>query len=169
MCNLPAVLARLLNKKNQNLSPSNGINRNKQSHILEIIDQDKQQVLILVINSLKKDFVESLETQGKIEAQDCDQLYRATQTLWLGNKESDSSNLNYRFENPKQFVVQQQEDSEYDVYLIKIELDDPHPGFKPNVNQIERMSAFRTLAGSSVEISLRLTVEVFIDTGVYNC
>jgi len=140
--------------------------KDNQSHN---IYPNKKQVLILVINALKKDFVESLKTQAKIESQNCDQLYRATQCLWLGNEESNDSNLKYHFDNPDKFVVQPQEESEYDVYLIQIKLDDPHPGFKPNVNQIERMSAFRTLADSSVEISNRLRVGVYRSTGVYNC
>lgn len=129
-------------------------------------NRTQKSVLILVINSLKKDFVESLKTQRKIESQDCDQLYRATRYLWLG---TESEFFNSPFKSHDNFLVGEgQEESEYDVYLIKIKLDYPFDGFKPNVNQLERISAFRTLADSNVEISDRLRVEVFRDTGVYN-
>ena len=77
--------------------------------------------LILVINSLKEDFIQSLDRQGRIEPNDCDRQYRDTQFLWLGVEE-----LNYA-----DFIVDsQQKQSEYDVYLVTIELEQDHPGFR---------------------------------------
>jgi hypothetical protein len=124
----------------------------------------QRQVLVLVINSLKEDFIQSLKNQVRIEPNDCDRLYRDTQFLWLGDK----GRLPKKLKDYDDFVVDLQQKSEYDVYLVSIELEQDHPGFRREANQMDRINAFRTLTDSRIKsISPRLKVEVYENTGVY--
>ncbi|MDB9316185.1 hypothetical protein [Nodularia spumigena] len=119
--------------------------------------------LVLVINSLNLDLIQFLQRQGKIESDDCDQLYRATRCLWLGSKTDLSPKLN------EYTHFQAKEESEYDVYLITITLDEEVSGFERNADQMARIYAFRRLASLPVKVSERLTVEVYENTNVYSC
>ncbi|WP_414528312.1 hypothetical protein [Nodularia chucula] len=120
-------------------------------------------ILVLVINSLNLDLIQFLQKQGKIESDDCDQLYRATRCLWLGSKTDLSPKLN------EDTRFQAKEESEYDVYLITITLEEQVSGFERNADQMARIYAFRKLAGLPVKVSERLTVEVYENTNVYSC
>ena len=60
-------------------------------------------------------------------------------------------------------------ESEYDVYLVQIKLKESDDGFKQNVDQLDRIDAFRKLTDLSlqVKVSPRLRVEAYQNTGVY--
>jgi len=122
-------------------------------------------VLVLLITAREEDFIQSLKSR-KLELEDCEKLYRATRCLLLGSEK----NLPERLQNYGKFKVENEaSNSEYDVYLVTIRLKEPNAGFTPDADQIERNRAFRTLAGLNVEISDRLRVEVYENTGVYSC
>lgn len=122
--------------------------------------------LILVVNALKKDCLDKLESQGnQIQSEDCEKLYRATSFLWMGDELHPK--LNRNLNNSGAFVVQEGAESEYDVYLLKIELSKANEGFEQNADQVSRIDAFRELEGLSVQISRRLKVSVYENTNIY--
>lgn len=127
------------------------------------------QTLVLVINALKAEIAETLKRQGKINPDDCQAIYRDTESLWIGYQSNLSSQLKNCFSTSNQFVVPEGEESEYDVYLVQIELEDTDKGFKQNADQLARIDAFRRLADLSVnvKVSPRLRVNAYQDTGVY--
>ena len=122
--------------------------------------------LILVVNVLKKDCLDKIQNQGdKIQSEDCEKLYRATSFLWMGDELHPK--LNRNLNDSGAFVVQEGAESEYDVYLLKIELPKANEGFEQNAGQLSRIDAFRELEGLSVQISPRLKVSVYENTNVY--
>lgn len=128
------------------------------------------QVLILVINVSKSEIVSRLKEKRKVDTDDCEKLYRATEALWLGSKTELSPKITQSFSESNQFTVSSSEESEYNIYLIKIELSESDEGFKPNAGQLDRIDAFRRLAdlSTNVEISPRLKIEASENTGVYS-
>jgi hypothetical protein len=122
--------------------------------------------LILVVNVLKKDCLDKIQNQGdKIQSEDCEKLYRATSFLWMGDELHPK--LNRNLNDSGAFVVQEGAESEYDVYLLKIELPKANEGFEQNAGQLSRIDAFRELEGLSVQISRRLKVSVYENTNIY--
>jgi hypothetical protein len=120
------------------------------------------QILILVVNALKKDCLDKIQNQdNKIQSEDCEKLYRATSFLWMGDK----SELNPKLKDCRDYIAQQE--SEYDVYLVEIELPKAKEGFKQDAGQLSRIDAFRELTDLTVKISSRLKVSVYENTNVY--
>lgn len=162
MCSfLKDILEKITGKTNSN-------NDSNQKNVVTSDPYTQEQtpkILILVINSLKQDIIQSLKKYEIIESGNCENLYLATQCLWLGSQDNLSQNFRYY----EQFKVKSQEESEYDVYLVQIELENDDNGFKPDADQLKRISAFRKLTGLSVKVSDRLRVEVYENTGVYSC
>ena len=135
------------------------------------IQQKVPQFLFLVINARKAEIVETLKKQERIEQNDCETIYRATESLWLGSQNQNKINqkLSDCFSPSNQFIVPEGQESEYDVYLVQIKLKESDDGFKQNVDQLDRIDAFRKLTDLSlqVKVSPRLRVEAYQNTGVY--
>jgi hypothetical protein len=125
-----------------------------------------EKILVLVINSQKKNCLDKIMSQsGEIKSEDCKELYRATSFLWMGNEQNQLARFR-NFENLDNYVAN--EESEYDVYLIKIILPKMSIGFLENADQLDRLDAFQLLAGCTADISRRLKVSVYENTNVYS-
>ena len=136
------------------------------SYLLDFSPTTLPQKLILIVNALKKDCLEKIQNQGnKIQPEDCDKLYRATKFLWMGTKDE----LDNNFKNYDAYIAQQDQESEYDVYLVQIDLPEMMEGFKQDANTLERIDAFRELINLPIKISPRLKVSIYENTNVYTC
>ncbi|UNU19748.1 hypothetical protein D0A34_13475 [Microcoleus vaginatus PCC 9802] len=109
--------------------------------------------------------MKSLEAKGRINVNEGEALYEITKYLWLG----DESEFSQRKANLNRYLVSEGAESEYDIYLVSIELNKADEGFKPKVNQLDRYDAFRNLADLvNFEISPRLQMEAYGNFDVYN-
>jgi hypothetical protein len=127
-----------------------------------------KQYLVLVVSASQADLLESLQTKGRIDFSDGEALYEITKYLWLGSE----TDLNQRRASINQYSVSKGEESEYDIYLVYIELNQADERFKSNVDQVDRYDAFRNLADADLEvkfeISPRLQMEAYGNFDVYN-
>jgi hypothetical protein len=125
-----------------------------------------KQYLVLVVSASQADLLESLQTKGRIDFSDGEALYEITKYLWLGSE----TDLNKRRASINQYSVSKGEESEYDIYLVYIELNQADERFKSNVDQLDRYDAFRNLADLEVkfERSPRLQMEAYGNFDVYN-
>ncbi len=125
-----------------------------------------KQVLVLVVSASQADFIESMKAKNRINVSDGEVLHEITKYLWLDSK----NNFNKKTANINQYKVSKGEESEYDIYLVYIKLNQADKGFEPNVNQLDRYDAFRKLAdlGVELEVSPRLQMEAYEDIDVYS-
>lgn len=127
-----------------------------------------KQYLVLVVSASQADLLESLQTKRRIDFSDGEALYEITKYLWLGSE----TDLNQRIASINQYLVSKGEESEYDIYLVYIELNQADDRFKSNVDQVDRYDAFRNLADADLEvkfeISRRLQMEAYGNFDVYN-
>ncbi|MFB2839277.1 hypothetical protein [Floridanema evergladense] len=134
-----------------------------QNSSIQIINK---QFLVLVVSASQTDFVESLAAKGRIDFKDGESLYEITKYLWLGSE----NEFSQRVANIDRYAVSKGKESEYDIYLVYIELNQADERFRSNVNQLDRYDAFRKLADLAVDlkISSRLQMEAYENIGVYN-
>lgn len=126
----------------------------------------QRRVLILVVNARHSEILTTLRTNRVLNPSLAKPLYEATQALWFGTElEFNRSKLRDWFD-PARRVAQE---SEYDVYLVKISVTSDDAGFHRDVTQVERFDAFTRLAerGAPVEVSERLPSEAYGTTEVY--
>jgi hypothetical protein len=125
-----------------------------------------KQFLVLVVSASQENFIESLGAKRYINYADGTTLYEITKYLWLGSKTSFSENKS----NVNQYEVSLGEESEYDIYLVYIELNKADEGFEPNVGQLDRYYAFRNLGelANNFTISPRLQMEAYGNFDVYS-
>jgi hypothetical protein len=125
-----------------------------------------KQFLVLVVSHLQGDFLGSLKAKGRINVNEGEALYEITKYLWLG----DESEFSQRKANLNRYLVSEGAESEYDIYLVYIELKKADKGFNSNVNQLDRFDAFRNLANLAVNLTIspRLQMEAYENIGVYN-
>jgi hypothetical protein len=123
-------------------------------------------VLVLVISASQAEFLESLKNKKDIDVSEGEQLYQITRYLWLGTETKLSENR----PDINEYSVAKGAESEYDIYLVYIELKKADKGFNSNVNQLDRFDAFRKLADLPVNftISDRLPMEAYGNIEVYN-
>jgi len=157
------------NQQNQTQN-TNSVIRDKTESLPPSAPKETNQVLVLVINVSNSAIVARLKEKRKVDADDCKKLYRATEALWLGSKQNLSPKLAQSFSENNDFVVSSNTESEYNIYLIKIELSDADEGFKASAGQLDRIDAFSRLANLStdIKVSPRLRVEAYENTGVYS-
>jgi hypothetical protein len=126
-----------------------------------------KQCLILVIDAAHGDIVESIRSKGRIEPEDCTLLYEATKCLSM----KPENGLTQFSQVINQDRVSPGEESEFDVYLVKIELRNPDAGLGGNVdNQLDRQDAFNRLpqlAAANIQVSQRLRMEAAERFDVY--
>jgi hypothetical protein len=123
-------------------------------------------ILILVVNASRENVISAVRTGG-VGALDGDQLYQATQALWVGNeKDFGRSNLAEWFRSDRGVA----EETEYDVHLIRIDIDGDDPGLHRGANQIDRLDAFRRFQtiGFKATVSPRLPSDAYGTTEVYS-
>ena len=125
-----------------------------------------KQFLVLVVSHAEAGFLESLQAKRRIDFKDGESLYEITKYLWVGTEDKYSKIK----ANISDYSVAKGAESEYDIYLVSIELNQADEGFNSNVNQLDRYDAFRKLADLSVNftISPRLRIEAYENIGVYN-
>jgi len=125
-----------------------------------------KQFLVLVVSHAEAGFLESLQAKKSIDFKDGESLYEITKYLWVGTEDKYSKIK----ANISDYLVAKGAESEYDIYLVSIELNQADEGFNSNVNQLDRYDAFRKLADLSVNftISPRLRIEAYENIGVYN-
>ena len=126
-----------------------------------------KQFLVLVVSHSQADFLESLQAKGRIDFKDGESLYEITKCLWLGS-ETEYSKIK---PNIREYSVAKGAESEYDIYLVSIELNQADEGFNSNVdNQLDRYDAFRKLADLAVNLTIspRLQMEAYGNIGVYS-
>ncbi|NJL09914.1 MAG: hypothetical protein HC815_07520 [Richelia sp. RM1_1_1] len=126
-------------------------------------------ILVLVINVSKENIIQILRIKGQVESENCEELYAATQYLWMGFESDFFKNFKSWFDK-KELPEEQQ--SEYDVYLVKIPLKHKIPGFESsNANSLVRLDAFRQLPDNSREgelvVSHRLANEAYANNNLY--
>ncbi|MBD2254938.1 hypothetical protein [Nostoc parmelioides] len=125
-------------------------------------------ILVLGINAKHQSIIQSLN-KGRVAPSEVEELYRATEALWIGSQTDFSqSALKKKFSGEN--ALQETEESEYDIYFVKIELTQPVPGFGADVNQMGRLDAFRELpkVSGKVEVSPRLSSSAYENTPVYS-
>jgi hypothetical protein len=125
-----------------------------------------KQFLVLVVSHAQAGFLESLKAKRRIDFKDGESLYEVTKYLWLGD-ETEYSKIE---PNIGKYSVAKGAESEYDIYLVYIELNQSDEGFNSNVDQLDRYDAFRKLADLSVNLTIspRLQMEAYENIGVYN-
>lgn len=125
-----------------------------------------KQFLVLVVSASQADFIESLESIRRINSNDAEELYRITKYLWLGYE----SEFYQKIADINRYSVSKGEESEYDIYLVYMELKQADEGFNPSVNQLDRYDAFRKLADLAVNLTIspRLQMEAYGNIEVYN-
>jgi hypothetical protein len=136
------------------------------SIITSSIPKNTNQFLILVVSHSQADFLESLVAKSDINSNDGESLYEITKYLWLGSE----SEFSQTTANIKQYSVSKGAESEYDIYLVYVELKEADEGFTSNVNQLDRYDAFRKLddLALNLRISPRLQMEAYGNIKVYN-
>jgi len=124
-----------------------------------------RRVLVLVINADRKNIIDALRSGG-VAAVEGDQLYQATQALWLGTEDEFGSNLSQWFSEARAVT----EPSEYDVHLVRVDLSSDVPGLHRNANQMDRLDAFRSFQRTGVKttVSPRLPSDAYGTTNVYS-
>lgn len=128
------------------------------------VQQITQKLLILVVSAAQESIIDFIKAKRTIDYDDCKKLYDATQYLCQDNE----SNLGDKFAYINQFKAI--EKSEYDIYIVKIKLNQADKGFNKNVNQLDRYDAFRNLPNLAVDfqVSDRLQMEAYGNFDVYN-
>ena len=100
--------------------------------------------LILVIGVDNVDFINSLSQNNCPDYKICEELYKATEFLWIGSND-DLSKFDELFS--KKPELEYREKSEYDVYFVKFQLTTYNDlGFSSGVSSLKRIDAFRKLA-----------------------
>ncbi|MGF1981102.1 MAG: hypothetical protein RMY30_036720 [Nostoc sp. CmiSLP01] len=125
-------------------------------------------ILVLVLNAVRKNLIDALQTNGQVTSNNWEELYTATQVLWVGSESVFVNEFQTWFnENRK---ITEEEQSEYDVYLVKIYLRNDEPGFKDGASQVERYFAFRNLPDNSQQllVSPRLSSKAYGNANLYN-
>ena len=126
------------------------------------------QYLILVIGAAKADVLNSLVINACPDYELCEILYQSTRFIWLGSKQQSASLFDELF--TERVRVMSGEESEYDVYCVKLELRDyDSDGFNSGVSSVKRFDAFRKLADMSkiVSVSERLPASSYQNRNLY--
>lgn len=126
------------------------------------------QYLILVISAAKADILDVLSKNYSPDYDLCDQLYQSTKFIWFGSKQESLALFDEIF---SERGVGYGNESEYDVYFVKIEIKDySEDGFDSGVSSIKRIDAFRKLSdlGKILDISKRLPASAYQQRNLYN-
>ena len=156
------LLTCIIDKSKETLE--NILNQDENNNIpeQEPKEQTKYKLLLRMKAKGYEDTIEKLRKKEKVTPEIWKDVYQATEVLWLGTKqdfEEHSTNLDEIFQRNE--TDQPSEYPEYDIYFVKITLDEPHSGFERNVTSLERADAFEALSKSNheVEVSKRLPFE----------
>jgi hypothetical protein len=151
------------NRKNNQSQDNSPIN----SKGLPQTQDKKEDILLLVINASRQNIIQPLKSNHHITDDFSNEIYRITQALWMGNIREFSQFETWFFQDKE---VSESEYSEYDVYLVKIELKYSDKGFSRNANQLDRLDAFRKLPENTlnVYVSPRLPSKAYANKDFYS-
>ncbi|QSV64254.1 MAG: hypothetical protein HEQ26_17370 [Dolichospermum sp. DL01] len=137
------------------------------SNALPQTQNKKENILLLVINASRQNIIDPLKSNHHITDDFSNEIYRITQALWMGNIREFSQFETWFFQDKE---VSENEYSEYDVYLVKIELKYSDKGFSRNANQLDRLDAFRKLPENTlnVYVSPRLPSKAYANKDFYS-
>ncbi|MGI0482751.1 hypothetical protein ACN4EE_18445 [Geminocystis sp. CENA526] len=126
--------------------------------------------LILVIRASNISLVNHIKNKGKIDQNDCENLYQSTIYLNYDNEDKFLYEWQQLTNEKKFYISNEQEYSDGDIFLIKVKLKNTENRFNPNLDQIERYDAFMNLANLAIdiEVSERLDMEAYEKFNVYN-
>lgn len=107
-----------------------------------------------------------MKDKRAVDINDAQIFCNVTKYLWIGFE----SSLNQKKANLKNYSVSTEQESEFVINLIYIELKQSEEGFKPN-DKLDRYDTFRKLPDLVVDftISPRLQMEAYENFEVYNC
>lgn len=113
---------------------------------------------LIVAISASKEAVFSALSNDVANKRSYEELYKATQSLSIFQTEQ----VQLQDQTSKFNVAEASEYSEYDVYLVKLDLRQRDDRFGPNQDQMDRYDAFRNLPNlvTSIDVSKRLTMDV---------
>ena len=132
------------------------------------LESSRLQDLILVIGEAKADILNNLKTNDSLDYDLCEKLYQSTKFIWIGSKQQSLTLYDDLF--LERGGLKYEEQSEYDVYFVKLELKNYNEdGFNSRVSSIKRIDAFRELAnvGKVIAISERLPASSYQDRDLY--
>ena len=155
--------SRLRERNNQLPQPSNSYPILPSNAERRYISQPSLEYsLVLVISAAQKNLADSIKEKGRIDIENSEIIYRATQYLSKNNQSIED--IKNRVNG---FYVS--EESEYDVYLLIVKLKKNDSRFDKEVNQLDRYDAFRELPDLAVEVEVseRLKMEAYADFYVY--
>jgi hypothetical protein len=121
-----------------------------------IVQKNTKHFLVLVLSVSNKYFLELLDNQKIIEANNTNQLMKMTKFIWLASN-NQHQQIELAFDK---YSVSEIQESPDDIVLLYITLEKYHEGFKPNKNQLDRYDAFSSLTSiTDFHISPRLKME----------
>ena len=126
--------------------------------------------LVLAIRATKIDILNDLQKVDYVSAENADKLYQLAKFLWLGSKQEFTSNFSDLF-FPRYLGIDTGEESEYDIYLLRIQIREYDQGFAKNAKSNRRFDAFQRLSeiGKLADISGRLPAIACENKGFYQC
>jgi len=139
------------------------------------LSQDKKKdpwILVLIINAGNTDLLQNFKQNSKVTLtlNEAEELYHSTRALWMGTQTNFlQSELEKRVDVDEEQALTEEEQSEYDVYFVQLELKEHHIGFEPNAKSIDKSDAFKMLPEISIKVkaSPRLSSKSYENTGVY--
>ncbi|WP_204104645.1 MULTISPECIES: hypothetical protein [Spirulina sp. CCY15215] len=137
------VILDVLNQQKQS-NPSQKSNRDVTPLPSTAQPIAQKYILILVVNADRNiELVEILKTQSQVTSAIWEDVYTATEALWIGGKEKfENTGLSDNFASAETL-----QPSEYDVYFVKIELPkyEYDLGFAENADSLDRSDAFERI------------------------
>ncbi|MBE9203181.1 hypothetical protein IQ218_06620 [Synechocystis salina LEGE 06099] len=139
--------------KNNNYVPSNLDNKIDIENP-EVVLKSKILILLVYSNSNLDIFKKAIIPLSDFM---CEKLYELTQYLCI----EESLLFNSKANQIQNFRVSKGEELDDDIYLIKLDLRDDDHRFRPKVNQVDRIRAFRELPNlvDDIRVSHRLRIE----------
>lgn len=124
---------------------------------------EQKHILTFVVSVKETELVDTLKSEGCLTPQTAEKLFQSKQWVLYDTEESWKRKCQELFENPSQ------EQDEYDVYYIKITLDEPNQDFSRDSNMLKMYDAFKELGQKkpNVEISKRQPKESYENKGFY--
>ena len=126
--------------------------------------------LVVAIRYTKSDILYGLQKGDYISVENADKLYQLAKFLWLGSQQDFRSNFSNLF-LPHYVGINPSEESEYDIYLLKIQIQEYDEGFATNAKSNRRFDAFQRLSkiGKLADVSRRLPAIACENKGFYQC
>ena len=126
--------------------------------------------LVLAVRATNPYILDGLQEGNYVSSENADRLYQLAKFLWVGSKQEFTSNFSDLFFH-RYLGMDTSEESEYDIYLLGIQIREYDQGFAKNAKSNRRFDAFQRLSeiGQLVNISGRLPASACENKGFYQC